>query len=337
MRGASVAHVVVTRSFAGVERHVCDVANELARRGWDAAVVGGDRTRMRRALVPEVRWLPGGQPLQALASLARIGSRDVCHVHMTLAEGVGLAARRFHRAPVIATRHFAAHRGKTRVGAFGAPHISRRLSRELAVSEFVASRLERRPEAVIHNGVPPSPVLWDVGSRVVLVLQRLEPEKDTLTALRAWAASRLVEEGWSLRVVGEGHECGALERWVRECGVEGVSFSGWVADVSDVLASAGMLVASARAEPFGLAVVEAMMAGVPVVAAAAGGHLETIAQAEGAPLFPAGDHATAAAALRSLADDSTRAAVSASVRALAVAHFSITAHIDALLEQYALA
>ena len=43
------------------------------------------------------------------------------------------------------------------------------------------------------------------------MLQRLEPEKDTMTALRAWKASRLAEEGWSLRIVGAGAERAALE------------------------------------------------------------------------------------------------------------------------------
>lgn len=331
-----VVQVVVTRDFAGVERHVCDLANELTRRGWETAVVGGDGRRMRLALLPEVRWLPGGGARQGLASLARVGRRDVCHVHMTLAEAVALTARRFHRAPVIATRHFAAHRGKTRLGALTAPYIARRLARELAISEFVAGRLERRPDAVIPNGVPLSPPLWHVGSRAVVVLQRLEPEKETLTALRAWAASRLREQGWALRVVGEGSERAALERWVRKQGVEGVSFCGRAADGRAVLSTAALLLAPARADGFGLAVLEAMMAGVPVVAAAAGGHLETVALAENAPLFPPGDELAAAAALRSLADDGVRSALSRAVRALARSRFSIAAHVDLLLEQYAL-
>lgn len=337
MAERSVVHVVVTRNFAGVERHVCDVSNELASRGWDVAVVGGSPSRMRAALSPRVRWLRGGSPVEAAASLARTGRQGVCHVHMTIAEAVGILARPLHRAPVVATRHFAAPRGKTRAGRALAPWISRALAREIAISEFVAERIERSPVAVVVNGVPESPVLWSEASRTVLVLQRLEPEKDTAIALRSWRASRLAAEGWSLRVVGGGSERPALERWVGEHDVPGVSFADWTADVRGELSRAAVLLAPAPAEPFGLAVLEAMAAGVPVVAAAGGGHLETAALVPGAPMFAPGDAAGGAAALRSLVETDARAAISRAARDTAASRFSIAAQVDALLEEYALA
>src|SRR5437879_5311583 len=129
----SVVHVVVTSNFAGVERYVSDVANATAGRDWKASVVGGDSTRMPESLHPDVRWLPGASPLGALVSLARLGRQDVCHVHMTTAEVVALAARPFHRAPIVATRHFAAARGSSRAGRAIAPSIGRRLTRQIAI------------------------------------------------------------------------------------------------------------------------------------------------------------------------------------------------------------
>ncbi|MBA3295772.1 MAG: glycosyltransferase, partial [Acidobacteria bacterium] len=111
-----VLHVVTTANFAGVERYVCDVANETTLRGWETSVVGGDPRWMRSALAADVRWLPGSTPARALAALARAGAHDVCHAHMTLAEFVAVAARPLHRAPVVSTRHFAARRGSTLAG-----------------------------------------------------------------------------------------------------------------------------------------------------------------------------------------------------------------------------
>lgn len=55
----TVSHVVVTREFAGVERYVCTTAQELAVRGWDVFVVGGNPLRMPHALKNRVQWLPG--------------------------------------------------------------------------------------------------------------------------------------------------------------------------------------------------------------------------------------------------------------------------------------
>jgi glycosyltransferase involved in cell wall biosynthesis len=76
-----------------------------------------------------------------------------------------------------------------------------------------------------------------------------------------------------------------LEAWVEARSVPEVSFAGWVPDVQVELARAGMVLAPAPAEPFGLGVIEAMGAGVPVVACGGGGHLETVARLSDAPLF----------------------------------------------------
>src|SRR5205814_1010334 len=125
------------------------------------------------SLGPSVRWLPGSSPHQSLLALARLGRQDLCHAHMTTAEAVAVATRPLHRAPVVSTRHFAAERGSSTLGALIAPWIAPRLAREIAVSDFVAERLEHRPDAVVRNGVRPTDCLWRAESRVVLVLQRL--------------------------------------------------------------------------------------------------------------------------------------------------------------------
>ncbi|HET9118578.1 MAG TPA: glycosyltransferase, partial [Pseudonocardiaceae bacterium] len=107
-RHPSVVHVVLSENFAGVERYVCHVANETARRGWRVSVVGGRPESMRSSLAESVSWLPGSNLQVGFASLWKVGQVDVCHVHMTAAELLATATRSIHRAPVVATRHFAA-------------------------------------------------------------------------------------------------------------------------------------------------------------------------------------------------------------------------------------
>jgi glycosyltransferase involved in cell wall biosynthesis len=113
-----------------------------------------------------------------------------------------------------------------------------------------------------------------------------------------------------------------------------VTFVGWTSDVSGEIACAGMFLASAPAEPLGLAVLEAMAAGLPVVACASGGHLETVGQLPSAPLFPAGDARAAASVLRSLRSDSIRGEISAESRRLVAERFTIERHVDRLLVEY---
>ena len=330
-----VFHIVISSThFGGVERYVCDVAAETASRGWEVAVVGGDTDRMSAALGTRVRWEPGSTPLQSLRSVLRLGRWDISHAHMTAAEAIAVATRRVHRAPVVSTRHFAAMRGASRVGRVIAPWIANGLAREFATGEFVAQHLERPPAAVVLSGVPQSRCLWRPTNRVVLVLQRLAVEKDTVTALRAWQASQLVADGWSLRVVGEGSQQRELERLVASEAIRGVVFTGGTDNVAGELQRAGILLASAPGEPFGLAVLEAMAAGVPVVACASGGHLETVGLVEGAAMFPPRDPAAAATALRSLLSDSKRARMSAEGQRIVAERFTVTQHVDRLLAQY---
>jgi glycosyltransferase involved in cell wall biosynthesis len=256
---------------------------------------------------------------------------------MTKAEALAVLTRRRHQARIVSTRHCAARRGASHVGRIVSPWIAARLAREVAISEFVAGQLERSPDAVIVSGVPRSQCLWRAANRVVLVLQRLEPEKDTITALKAWQASRLVDDGWSLRVVGEGSEHGQLERWVATGDVRGVTFTGWTDDVSTEFEGAGMLLATASAEPLGLAVLEAMAAGVPVLACASGGHRETIGRLADAPVFAPGDFVAAGHALRGLLPDATRSRLSEDGRHLVSESFSIEDHVDSVLAEYAAA
>ena len=137
-----------------------------------------------------------------------------------------------------------------------------------------------------------------------------------------------------MRVVGDGSQRAALERWVASEGVEGVTFVGWVPSAKDELSNAGVLLASAPSEPFGLAVVEAMAAGVPVAASAAGGHLETVGQLPGASIYRPGDASGAAAALRSLLADSRRARLSEEGRHLIAPQFTVARHVESLIAEY---
>lgn len=332
----SVLHVVVTENFAGVERYVCDVAGETAGRGWDVTVVGGRPDRMRAELRPEITWRPGGTVVRAVLSVLSAGHQDVVHVHMTAAELVGVLTGRRHRARLVSTRHFAAPRGASRLGKLVAPLVTRHLDCQIAISHFAASKLESPPDAVIHNGVPNSPLVWRPESRTVLVLQRLEPEKDTGTAIQAWVLSGLAERGWNLRIVGEGSQRPVLERLVADEQIPAVTFAGWLPDVRAEFAQAGLLLASAPAEPFGLSVVEAMAAGVPVVAVTQGGYAETIGEVAAAPRCTMGDAGTLADSMSMLAGtDSLRCMLSATARSQQRRYFTIQGTADHILAGYA--
>jgi glycosyltransferase involved in cell wall biosynthesis len=254
---------------------------------------------------------------------------------MTAAELAAVASWPALRRPIVTTRHFAARRGHNRVGRAAYRAIPHLVRREIAISEFVAARAGS-PCVVIPNGVPAPPAPGRERRPVVLVAQRLEPEKDTPTALRAFAASGLATRGWRLHVAGRGRQEAALRALATRTGVSGsVRFLGHLPDLSAELASAGLFLATAPAEPFGLGVVEAMAAATPVVVAAGGAHLETAGAVTDPAVFPPGDAEACGRELRRLADDpDERDALGRRLRARYEAEYTIERHVDRLERLY---
>jgi glycosyltransferase involved in cell wall biosynthesis len=264
--------------------------------------------------------------------LRSVGPRNVVHAHMTAAELPAAILKRRMAARLVVTRHFVTHRGRSLPGRAAAAVIERRIDLQVATSEIVA-RATPTPCVVIHNGVRPSSVAVP-REPVVLLLQRLEQEKDAATAVRAWAQSGLAASGWRLVICGTGTQETALRALVAELGVaSSVRFAGFTDDPRGALRAASILLAPALADSFGLAVVEAMAEGTPVVATQAGAHPETLG-ADGC-YFPPGDAAACAAELVRLAgDEAERERRGARLRERQRAEFSIARHVDRLEQEY---
>jgi glycosyltransferase involved in cell wall biosynthesis len=333
-----VRQLVCTAAFAGVERYVTYVAVELARRGHEVEVIGGDPGRMRAALDPAGVEHRAAATMPAVARAAVRGPRpDLLHAHMTAADLAAVVGRPVVRRPVVSTLHFAHRRGHSPATRTLYRSLRPFITTEVAISRFVAAEAGGDP-IVIPNGIPTTPPAPSDGrENVVVMAQRLEREKDTATALRAWREAGLRHAGWSLQLLGGGAERSALARQAADLGLDGsVELVGSVDDVAARLRRASLFVATAPAEPFGLAVVEAMAAGLPVVAADGGAHRETIAPASPGTLFPPGDASAAARILDELgADAERRATLAATGRARFEAEYTIETHVDRLEALYA--
>lgn len=331
-RRLSVVHVVVTDVFAGVERYVCQVANLLSARGHRVTTIGGNPERMRTELDAPVRSLPGSTLLGVARTLAGQHDADIVHLHMTTAEGAAWLARPLQRAPLVATRHFAQDRGSSTLARTLSRITSRSISCDIAISQFVVERISG-PAVLIPSGVPDRRQAA-LEAPVVLMLQRLESEKAPAVGIRAWAMSDLGADGWRLVVAGDGSLRGSLTDLAAELGVaDTVDFLGNVADTDQLLADSSVLLAPGSLDSFGLAVVEAMAHGLPVVAARGGAHLETVGT-EGI-LFAPGEVAGAAEGLAKLGHDpDLRGRVGAALRERQQRMYSLSGHVDGLEALY---
>jgi glycosyltransferase involved in cell wall biosynthesis len=340
-----ILHVVCSDAFTGVEHYIAYTANALSMFGHGVTVIGGDPAAMSSTLNPSgVRYLPassGRSVVRVLTSLAiRRRQPDLVHVHMTEAELAAGITKPLLRRPVVTTLHFARTRGSTMVRRrlFRVlPHV---FDAQIAISSYVA--LTTKQDCfVVPPGVPTptlngQPERSDGRQPVVLVAQRFEPEKRTLSAITVWAASGLAEQGWELHLAGKGRDDLALRHETIRLGVDqSVRFLGFVDDLPARMQAASILLATADREPFGLSVVEAMATALPVVAARGGGHLETVGPVTSDFLYDPTDTEAGGAALRRLAlDPVVRQAYGRALRSRYQAEYTVDRHARSLIDVY---
>lgn len=301
-----ILHAIRSDGFAGVEHHVATLAVAQRALGHRVAVIGGDPDAMRAAIGdPAIRHRPVVTVLDTARAIDAWRRCDILHVHMTAAEIAAVVAVRSWSVPVVSTRHFGGRRGTSVGGRLAAPVVERRIAAQIAISEYVAG-LIGGSSTVVHHGVPSTPASPVTLGRkdTVLVVQRLEEEKATDIAFHAFALARLADRGWRLDIAGEGAQRRHLESLAAGLGIaRSVRFLGRRSDVPTLMERAGIFLATCPVEGLGLSVLEAMAAGLPVVATGAGGHLETVGALSGSALFGPGDAGAAARLLARLAED----------------------------------
>ena len=125
--------------------------------------------------------------------------------------------------------------------------------------------------------------------RVLVHVSNFRPVKRLLDVVRVFAGVRK-ELKAKLVLVGDGPDSDAAQREVSRLGVQrDVRFFGRVDDIADLLRGADLFLLPSETESFGLAALEAMACGVPVVASNAGGIPEVVTDGETGFLAPVGD------------------------------------------------
>lgn len=213
--------------------------------------------------------------------------------------------------------------------------LSLRLSRHLAVGERVARMIEQMlgladgSVGAVANGVPaPSRAAEPISARhgrppVIGSLGRLTDQKGYDLLLRA--LPRL--PGATLVLVGDGPERGALERTAAQLGVaDRLVITGWLREARAQLNGFDVFALPSRWEGMPLGILEAMHAGLPVLAADVGSVAEVVQDAQSGFLVPSDDvEALADRLARLLADSELRARMGGRGRALALERFTDSA------------
>jgi len=309
-------------AHGGVRGHVAALAGQLARDHEVHVVAPSSRPLTDPGPVPvAVVGRPLGVPFNrsvapvALSPLAvrrvarALAAFDphVVHVHEPLAPMVSAAAAAFGPRPVVGTFHAWSDRARAyRAVAPVGRRIARRLDARVAVSpaaqEYAAGALGLPLGAfrVVPNGVDraafraaaPLPELADPERPLLLFVGRLEPRKGLDVAIRAYLRLRASTPRVRLCVVGDGPERSRCQEMVPPSLRPDVLFVGRVAadELPRYHASADVFLAPATSgESFGVVLLEAMAAGLPIVASGIPGYRTVMADGRQGRLVPPGD------------------------------------------------
>ncbi|MDR3200006.1 MAG: glycosyltransferase family 4 protein [Spirochaetales bacterium] len=306
---------IITRadSIGGAQIHVRDLAFRLAADGRRVTVLTGcegDLTRMLaeknipfyiiKNLVRPIKPLRDFLAILAIRRLLKKLKPDIVSTHTAKAGMVGRIAAWSLGIPSIFTAHgwqFA--EGISRTQRFFVENIERVTARMckkiITVSEFDRNlAIERKvvkPEKLItiHNGMPDVPENLRASYvsksqspeesaekpvRLIMVA-RFQAQKDHPTLLRA--LSEMSARSWRLELVGDGPDLEKTKAFAAELRVaDRIDFSGQRLDIPERLAKADVFVLASKWEGFPRSILEAMRAGLPVIASEAGGCGESV-------------------------------------------------------------
>lgn len=211
-------------------------------------------------------------------------------------------------------------------------HVLDRVDGIVYVSSFSREVLQARiprladvPNLVVHNTVPTIPRDEQVKIGDLITVGSLEPRKNQQYLLQVLAAANARGHRFSLTVVGTGPDRRDLEMAARRLGIgDQVRFTGHHPDARALMAQHRVYCHTAVMENFGIALLEAMSEGLPVVAAPVGGVSELVRDGLDGAHWPLDDADRAAGILVDLMNDGTvRDEMSARAAARARTDFAV--------------
>ncbi|WP_286219896.1 glycosyltransferase family 4 protein [Marinobacter apostichopi] len=283
--------------------------------------------------------------IRALRKLVTDEQVDLIHAHLLGSNVYGALLALICRKPMIATFHGAVDvaarerflKAKFLIIGLGASKIvcvSKRLESELAARSSLPSRKLK----LIYNGVDPTPISigtktdlrQELGlpscSTLVISIGNIRPAKGYEYLIDA--AIGISETDPDIHFLVIGHQRETLfkqlkERTSKAASPPHIHWLGFREDVAAILRQADIFLLPSVSEGFSIATVEAMMAGVPVIATKSGGPEEIIVDGETGFLIPTRDASAIVEAIRTLKASALRTRLTERANIVAVEKFGL--------------
>jgi glycosyltransferase involved in cell wall biosynthesis len=357
-----VLHVHKLTGVSGSENHLLALLPALRAHGVDARflgldVPGTDAARFHERLdelgVPHrsVRCGLDASPRLArdVIRAVRVEQPDLLHTHLVHGDVYGSIAGAVTRTPFVSTRH---NDDRYLLGPFRYVDraFARNAKRIIAISDAVRVFLERAGHdpaklMTIHYGLDDLPIAASEptpeqagippDAPLAVAVGRLIEQKDHPTLLRAFARVRESQPATRLAILGSGPLEAQTRALAEELGLGKAVFLPGRTEIRDWLARADVFVHTSRWEGFGIVLLEAMLAGLPVVATSVSAVPEVVADGETGALVAAGDVEGVARELGALlADPDLARRLGEAGRARARSEFSVERMADQTILVY---
>ncbi len=353
-----VLYVVTAAGWGGAPMHVSQLMEYMVKKGHEVGLTAAPEPRlMKKAKSLGVKIFPNPhfvrpikiwkdfRALWTVFQTIRQFNPEIVHAHSTKAGFAARFACAILRKPVIFTVHGWSFTEGRSIWKRWLLALAERLAAEVTAKVICVSEYDRnlalhwkvvQPEQimVIYNGVDPLPFLKADGTlirqeqglekvTVLTFIGRLDPPKDPFTLLEA--VKKLAGE-IVLLIVGDGELRLQVKKTICEHRLESrVRLLGYRTDVHRILAASDIFVLSSRWEGLPYAIIEAMMAGLLVVATKVGGVPELIEDGVTGFLVPPENSDALAKALQKLiADSKLRQRMGKNEREKAIRKFTLS-------------
>jgi len=311
---------IITRSdvIGGANVHLLDLIPHVAQQGFEVELlIGGNGIVYERALqlgipaypihnlVREIDLKKDYQAYKEITTHLRQSNPAVVHLHSSKAGVLGRLAARKLSIPAVFTAHgwaFTEGVSKSRRILYRAieKHFALYTNKIITVSEYDRNLALKNnvgsPEQLItiHNGLPKETAQrqrFQSNTCKLIMVARFDTQKDQMSLLQA--LTHLKDHDWRLTLIGDGPMLDVCKRFAISNSLEDkVFFLGQRDDVAQQLANADIFILTSHWEGFPISILEAMRAGLPVIASDVGGVSEAVLDQKTGFTIPRSDEQT---------------------------------------------
>lgn len=312
MAKLKILEVIGDPSLAGAPRHFLDIVEHLDLNKFELAVIcppgplAGEIKKVRRKIDLEIIRMDSRLDISAIRRIRRqikFLKPDIIHTHGTRGGVLGRLAAINLGIPVLYTEHLWTKQFRLDNRILNFFHYfsnwfldmftSLNIAVSGAVKEFLVSSGITYPEKVviIYNGIEPikeeAEVLKDPKEIKLVSVGTLNAQKGMQYLIQAMPKVLKEFPDVNLEIVGSGPYKNHLEKLVKKLKLnKNVKFAGFLPDIPKHLAKFDIYIQPSLSESFGLAIVQAMGVGMPVVATETGGIPEVVTMGKTGILVP---------------------------------------------------